>query len=209
MASVITGASPLAAVSASMSSASVSTTARPARLGLETCAPAPPGLEPFALSTASLARFAGASDMATPSTRSELAMLFRGHSQRGLPRFSPLLRRGERSGRTCRDSFPAIEVEWEHDYKAILYHFQPSARGHPPSLCLTAWSPAARVPDSHRLRRRRRLEFPGLPGPPARHAVTRLVAQRGSGQPRPLLRSRRRPPRRGSARAPAPRAAAP
>ena len=27
-------------------------------------------------------------------------MLFRGHSQRGLPRFSPLLRRGERSGRT-------------------------------------------------------------------------------------------------------------
>jgi len=64
MASVITGASPLAAASASSSSASVSTAARAARLGLETCAPAPPGLEPFTPSTASLARFAGASDIA-------------------------------------------------------------------------------------------------------------------------------------------------
>ena len=243
MASVISVSSPFGtALSASISSASVSTTARAARLGLATCALALPELEPFTPSTASLARFAGASDIALRVDRRQPFQRRVGsrHATPTALAFPVSRDLQARCNGTSRDGGASMVPhrrtsgtdQWAHlpstamcpltntPYIGLILSMLRacsfSARGHPPSRSHRHLPP--RAPDSHS---RRRHGPASLYGPPASrptgHTVTRGSWPRpGAAARRPgrlrgahVLRSRRPPPRRGSVRAPAPRAAAP
>ena len=243
MASVISVSSPFGtALSASISSASVSTTARAARLGLATCALALPELEPFTPSTASLARFAGASDIALRVDRRQPFQRKVG-SRHATPtalafpvsracKHAATGEAGTAAGAWCHIAELVVRTS-RHTYpqRQCVRSLTPHTTGSFISMCVpppfqhVATLPLALTATSRRVRPIRTLggDTGRLPlyGPPASrptgHTVTRGSWPRpGAAARRPgrlrgahVLRSRRPPPRRGSVRAPAPRAAAP